>query len=39
MLGNRRSKTIVSRPSQRNANRRTRQHFGVTITQEWQRLD
>ena len=40
IFGNRRTETVVSRPSQRNARRRTRQHFGgVTITEEWQRLD
>ena len=40
IFGNRRTETIVSRPSQRNARRRTRQRFGgVTITEEWQRLD
>jgi len=40
IFGNRRTETIVSRPSQRNARRRTRQRFGgVTITEEWQRLE
>lgn len=39
IFGNRRSQTIVSRPSQPNARRRTRQIFGVTITEEWRRLD
>ena len=39
IFGNRRSETIVSRPSERNARRRTRQRFGVTITEEWRRLD
>jgi hypothetical protein len=38
IFGNRRSETIVSQPSQRNATRRTRQSFGVTITEEWRRL-
>jgi hypothetical protein len=39
IFGNRRSETVVSLPSQRNARRRTRQRFGVTITEEWRRLD
>jgi hypothetical protein len=39
IFGNRRSETIVSQPSQRNARRRTRQSFGVTITEEWRRLN
>ena len=40
IFGNRRTETIVSRPSQRNARRRTRQRFGgVTNTEEWQRLE
>ena len=40
IFGNRRTETVVSRPSQRNARRRTRQRFGgVTITEEWQRLE
>jgi DNA-binding SARP family transcriptional activator len=39
IFGNRRSETIVSLPSQRNARRRTRQSFGVTITEEWRRID
>jgi len=39
IFGNRRSETITSLPRQRNARRRTRQSFGVTITEEWRRLD
>ena len=39
IFGNHRTETIVSLPSQRNARRRTRQKFGVTITEEWRRLD
>jgi hypothetical protein len=39
IFGNRRTETIVSSPSQRNANRRTRQKGNVTITEEWRRID
>ena len=39
IFGNRRSETVVSLPSERNARRRTRQRGGVTITEEWRRLD
>jgi hypothetical protein len=39
IFGNRRSETIVSLPSERNARRRTRQRGGVTITEEWRPLD
>lgn len=38
IFGNRRTETIVKLPAQRNARRRMRQRFGVTITEEWRRL-
>jgi hypothetical protein len=39
IFGNRRTETVVTLPPQRNARRRTRQRFGVTITEEWRRLN
>jgi hypothetical protein len=38
MFGGWETETIVSRPSQRNARRRTRSRGGVKIAEEWRRI-